>query len=274
MAAAVRPATPGRPSVEAPLHGSFGARFVIHTHPALVNGLTCSRDGEEVCRRLFPDVLRMPYVEPGYTLCMEVRTATARHRAATGTDPAVVMLQNHGLFVAGDTPDAVRSAYWRIMAGLRAEYVRRGVSPDPSLPAEADPAVAARLADELRAVMGAEAAHAAIAGPFDVAEGPLSPDHIVYARSFPLIGPAGNKELEGYRRRHGVWPKVVATPEAVAGVGASRRDAELALEFAQNGSQVRRLAMAFGGPRYLSDAARRFIEKWEAESYRRQVSTS
>ena len=33
----------GRPSVEAPQHNVFDAKFVVHTHPALVNGLTCAK---------------------------------------------------------------------------------------------------------------------------------------------------------------------------------------------------------------------------------------
>jgi len=31
-----------RPSVESLLHGFFPYRYVVHTHPALVNGLSCS----------------------------------------------------------------------------------------------------------------------------------------------------------------------------------------------------------------------------------------
>ena len=41
----------GRPSVEAPLHNVFEQTFVVHTHPALVNGMTCSLRAERTCRR-------------------------------------------------------------------------------------------------------------------------------------------------------------------------------------------------------------------------------
>ena len=47
----------GRPSVEAPLHNILDTRFVVHTHPPLVNGLTSAKDGESVAKRLFPDAL-------------------------------------------------------------------------------------------------------------------------------------------------------------------------------------------------------------------------
>jgi hypothetical protein len=84
MAAAVKPETPGRASVEAPLHDSLSARFVVHTHPACVNGLTCALGGEAAAAELFPDALWMPYVDPGYTLCMAVRKAVAAYRTAHG----------------------------------------------------------------------------------------------------------------------------------------------------------------------------------------------
>ena len=38
MLAAIAPGHSGRPSVEAPLHNIFKAKFVVHTHPAAVNG--------------------------------------------------------------------------------------------------------------------------------------------------------------------------------------------------------------------------------------------
>ena len=48
--------------------------------------------------------------------------------------------------------------------------------------------------------------------------------------------------------------------------------AELALALAFDGARVRHFAKAFGGIRYLGDAARGFIENWEVESYRaRQI---
>ena len=49
--------SPGRPSVETPLHDLFEAAYVVHTHPPLVNGLTCARNAASACRDLFPDAL-------------------------------------------------------------------------------------------------------------------------------------------------------------------------------------------------------------------------
>lgn len=271
MASAVRPGATGRPSVEAPLHDTFTRRFVVHTHPALVNGLTCARDGEAAARELFPEAMWVPYVDPGYTLCMEIRRRLSAVRG-TPHEPSLVLLQNHGVFVAADTPDEIRVLYRHLMDTLRMAYEQRGVRPvwippPPIAPFEADALRAA-----LRDALGPDGDASVIAGLFEVAAGPLSPDHIVYARSFPMTGPVTAANAAVYRAQHGFPPRVVVTPTAVVGIGPKPRVAELAMELAQDGAFVVRLTAAFGGPRYLDDAARRFIEQWEVESYRQSVA--
>ncbi|MDA0578067.1 MAG: class II aldolase/adducin family protein, partial [Verrucomicrobia bacterium] len=99
MAGTVIAGSKGRPSVEAPLHSILPGRYVVHTHPALVNGMTCARDGAAACGRLFPDALWIDYVDPGFTLSAYVRKEVARFMEARGRAPSVILLQNHGIFV-------------------------------------------------------------------------------------------------------------------------------------------------------------------------------
>ncbi|MBL7215889.1 MAG: class II aldolase/adducin family protein [Phycisphaerae bacterium] len=54
MGDAVLPSSKGRASVEAPLHDSLAATFVVHTHPALVNGITCAKEGKAACQKCSP----------------------------------------------------------------------------------------------------------------------------------------------------------------------------------------------------------------------------
>jgi hypothetical protein len=51
----ILPGTSGRASVEAPLHDVLSARFVVHTPPAIVNGMTCAPKGHRVAGEWFPD---------------------------------------------------------------------------------------------------------------------------------------------------------------------------------------------------------------------------
>ncbi len=268
MAAAVKPETPGRASVEAPLHDSLTARFVVHTHPAAVNGLTCAVGGRSAAERLFPDALWVPYTDPGYTLCMAVREAIRAYRSEQGCEPALIFLENHGVFVSGDTADAVRATYARVMRMLADAYATAGI--DDAVPEGPAPEAAqvAAWCGVLTEALGAEAGAVAAAGRFDVGCGPISPDHIVYAKSYPYEGVLTVDNLRAFQRVRGYAPRVVVTDSAVLGVGASDKVARLALELARDGAGVKRLARAFGGLQVLSDRSRGFIENWEVESYR------
>jgi ribulose-5-phosphate 4-epimerase/fuculose-1-phosphate aldolase len=150
MLAAVCGGTHGRPSVEAPLHDILPGTYVVHTHSTLVNGMTCARGGAAACARLFPDALWIPYIDPGFTLCMEVRRRIRGHR--------LIILENHGIFVSGDSAAEVRDTYRRVLTALRAEYARAGI------PTELN------------------------AGAIPPVTEPITPDHMVYAQH-PKLGP-------------------------------------------------------------------------------------
>jgi rhamnose utilization protein RhaD (predicted bifunctional aldolase and dehydrogenase) len=273
MTAAVRPRQTARPSVEAPLHEILSPRYVVHTHAVLVNGMTCARQGEQIGRRLFPDALWIPYIDPGFTLCVDVHRRIAEHRSRHGREPQVIILENHGIFVSGDTPDEIRALYRSVLEPLAQAYAAAGVAialrhePMPV----ADDAVA--LSQLLHERLGEDAAASVQAAPFRVAEGPLTPDHIVYAKAFPFVGPPTVEGLAAFRSRHGYAPRVVSTSTCVLGLGATPRVAQLALDLARDGALIQQLAEAFGGVRFLSDEARDFIENWEVEAYRAQQLT-
>ncbi len=272
MQDAVCAGSQGRPSVEAPLHNVFDARYVVHTHPALLNGLACAKDGATACVRLFPDALWVPYIDPGYTLCMEVREQMARYQQMNGKQPDVLVLENHGLFVAGDSPEAIHETYADIMSVLEEAYTSADVPLAFAVGAAPAAAVAEEECRQMQTLLGEDAAVVEVSGPFAVAEGPLTPDHIVYAKSYSYQGPLDEEGLAAFRQQHGYAPRVVVTPNGVYGAGRSEKQAALALEFAQDASHVVQLAEAFGGVQWMHDAARRFIENWEVESYRSKVS--
>lgn len=274
MMAAVCGGSRGRPSVETPLHDLLTATYVVHTHPTLVNGLTCARDGAAVAARLFPDALWLPYIDPGFTLSMEARARVSAYAQAHGRQPDLIFLQNHGLFVAADTPEQIRELYRRVMDSLRVAYREAGAPlalkyRAPTLHHELQ-----ELSGLLSGLLGPDAASVAAVAPFDLAEGPLTPDHMVYAKAFPYQGPLDRAHVNQFRQHHGYLPRVVATRVAVFGLGKSAAAAELVLDMAQDGGLVKQLAAAFGGVRFMNEAARRFIESWEVESYREQQLAS
>lgn len=110
-----------RPSVETSLHNCMGFAFVVHLHPTLVNGLMCSMNAEAACKEIFPDALYIEYTDPGYTLFKKVYDRIKAYKAEKGKEPQVIFLQNHGIFVGGDTTAEIEGIYSEVLGELEAK---------------------------------------------------------------------------------------------------------------------------------------------------------
>ncbi len=278
-----------RPSVETLLHDMLPRAFVVHTHPALVNGITCSAEGEGASTRLFGDeALWIPSTNPGYILSRVVREAIEAHKARTGRDPAFILLQNHGIFVAAETVAGIDAIYARVMSTIAGAIARR---PDFSGATTAygdSRAVAARLS-VLAASEGAPASVAfrrdaelarltSSSQSFAPVASPFSPDHIVYAGSDPLfvdaaedLEPAWKRFVDGLGRK----PKILALRGCgIFGIGGNEKSARLAVELFLDAAKVAAYVESFGGPRFMSQDQIDFINTWEVERYRSKISTN
>jgi rhamnose utilization protein RhaD (predicted bifunctional aldolase and dehydrogenase) len=125
LMAARSPGETKRPSVESLMHGLFPQAYVVHTHPAAINGITCSRGGESVFARLFAEeAIWVPFVDPGYMLANTVRAAFEAFRAKRGAVPAIMFMKNHGFLVAADSPEEVKAISARVMARVMGQVER------------------------------------------------------------------------------------------------------------------------------------------------------
>lgn len=276
MAYAVAPGSTGRPSVEAPLHELMDFKFIVHLHPAMVNGMTCGKNGAAKCAELFPQALWVDYVDPGYTLAKVVYDQVEDYKKNRGAAPSVIFLQNHGVFVGGDSEDAIKATYENIMSTLKAYYASMNVDPAPAALIEPDMETVMAVAPALRGYLAAEGAIVSVrsTGAFAPAGGPLTPDHIVYAKSFALTADEITADaVKKFEADHGYKPKVVCIPgKALFAAGGNANGSATTMALACDAARVERLAGAFGGANYLSDAHRSFIENWEVESYRSKVA--
>jgi NAD(P)-dependent dehydrogenase (short-subunit alcohol dehydrogenase family) len=112
--------------------------------------------------------------------------------------------------------------------------------------------------------------------PFNLTQGPLTPDHIVYAKSFSLVNDSPDHvSIARFTEKNGYRPLVVSVPKkAVFYAAKSLRDAKTVELLTRDAALVQQLTHAFGGPNYLPEKSYKFIENWEVESYRKKVSSS
>lgn len=111
------------PSVETLLHAFLPARFVDHTHADAILALADQPDAKRIFTSLFGrGLVWVPYVMPGFALAK--RCAAAFEDVASRDEPAVMVLERHGLFTWGET---ARESYERtIDAVTRAEQYIAG----------------------------------------------------------------------------------------------------------------------------------------------------
>lgn len=93
-----QPDSTARPSIETGFHALLG-KFVIHTHSVYANILTCSEQGEGICKQLFPQAAWISYLKPGLELTHSINDALSSKTFNT------VFLQNHGLIVTGKSAE-------------------------------------------------------------------------------------------------------------------------------------------------------------------------
>lgn len=93
-----------RPSIETFLHSIVG-KFSLHTHPILVNALTCRSNGEKILCELFDKPLIVPYATPGAELAKAYFKAYKIYKDKYHQEPIYIFLMNHGLIVSGETAE-------------------------------------------------------------------------------------------------------------------------------------------------------------------------
>jgi len=275
-----------RPSVETSMHEIINHPFVVHTHPAMVCGLLCAQESKEMVNRLFAeDCLYIEYTDPGYVLFKAVDNALQDYREVKGTDPHIIFLENHGVFVAADRVEKIDEIYRDIAETISANI---SVIPDNSnerqVPlldtvskllkghSKTSGCVSLQLANNLtdRFVSGRSA--------FDAVSIPFTPDNIVYCKSKYLFVQEVESvipQIQQFREKNGFLPKVIAVEGAgIIALEENEQSARIVLEVFEDMMKVCVYTGNFGGPHPMTPSQISFIDNWEVENYRRQVSKS
>lgn len=269
-----------RPSVETLLHNLFPHTYVLHVHPAIVNGLTCSQGGEELAREVLPDdFLWIPAYRPGYALAALCAGELDAQRRATGREPNMVLLQNHGIFLAGDTVEEINALMDRTIGALEKSLART--------PQETGEEQADGMREAVQAALPGAAVTQIVSGA-DIAEflssrerfaslaQPFTPDHIVYCKAeFLYVDDLDNiaQDVAAYREAFGYPPRVLC----LRGVGAvcsgsDQKSAETSMALFLDAAKIAVFSESFGGPLHMPEDLVDFIKNWEMEAYRAQVA--
>lgn len=277
-----------RPSVETSLHNCMEAAYIVHLHPTMVNGLMCSANAAEVCARLFPEALYIPYTDPGYTLFKKVHDKIAEYRRENGREPEVIFLQNHGIFVGADTPERIDQIYDHVLStiGKEAPELPEGDAEICQCATEAIPAIRTILSRNGRGLKTLKVTNNAVIsavlenGAKDVLA-PFTPDGIVYCKSEYIYLEGGEdlvknaeRKIEAYVKKHGYTPKVLLIRAlGLVAAGDNAKGARTITEVFEDAAKVALLARGFGGPHPMTRRQIDFIDNWEVENYRRKVAS-
>lgn len=278
-----------RPSVETLLHNLFPQKLVLHVHPAMINGLTCSCGAEAEMRSLFPDAIWVPSSDPGFVLALLCRNLMEAYEKEHGKPASLLFLQNHGVFFAGDSEEEIDRLTESVMSKL-AEKV--GTHQPNFTPVPFDSERAVSIAPVLRMLWGEgsgasvvfrsnteTAKFAASPEAFSEIVGSFTPDHIVYCKAEPLFLAADADEaaivsaFHAFQERKGYMPKIVfAQGLGMFACGKNRKEAETAATVFADAMKIAEYSHAFGGPLPMTREKIDFIVNWEVESYRAKVS--
>lgn len=296
-----------RPSVETSLHNCMGFAFVVHLHPTLVNGLMCSVNAEAACKEIFPDALYIEYTDPGYTLFKKVYDRIKAYKAEKGKEPQVIFLQNHGIFVGGDTTAEIEGIYSEVLGKLEAKVAAlpEGDTAVSETVTDVVPAIRQMLSRSERGFKTLKVTKNALVdffidgcsvtstgsvtdcpgkSGFDKIAKPFTPDIIVYCKSSYIFIEAesdeeilkqAEEEIEAFVSGKGYTPKVLLIKGiGLIAVGDSSRNAQIITDVFTDAMKVAFYAQSFGGEHPMERAWIDFIDNWEVENYRRKVASS
>jgi NAD(P)-dependent dehydrogenase (short-subunit alcohol dehydrogenase family)/rhamnose utilization protein RhaD (predicted bifunctional aldolase and dehydrogenase) len=280
-----------RPSVETSLHEIINYPFVVHTHPTLVNAITCSNRAEETIKSLFGSgVMYIPYTDPGYILFAKIRDLLMDWRKNHDADPQLIFLQNHGVFVAAKTTDEIRLLYSNIDSAIR-----KHISKIPDTTPEAIPRDIIKILPALRMLFSRENVkvarirnsalaqfYVADAKSFSLVSLPFTPDQIVYCKARAIyleqntpgaIIEECRTKLDAYEQQYGYPPKMAGLKGfGIIAFEDTVKSVETMLDVFDDWMLISRLTENFGGPHFMSERDIAFIDNWEVENYRRQVA--
>lgn len=280
-----------RPSVETLLHDLFKQQFVLHVHPSIVNGVTCSNECEQTVKALFGEsAVYVPATKPGYNLAVFCKAAINKYKNETNREPNLLILQNHGIFFAADDVETIDKLVEKSIALIKSKVKRfedfaeceynkesvSGLSPVLRMiyrnKTQSDTAIVKFVINnEIKKMCENKEAYNPLIKSF-------SPDHIVYYKAETLFIESGKdikSSIDNFIAEKKYIPKAIVLEKLGCFIfGNTKKEADTAAELFLDAVRIAVYSESFGGYSPLSKELTDFIVNWEVESYRQKVAIS
>jgi len=291
-----------RPSIEAHLHAILG-KCVIHLHPVAVLSFACAKNGKAELEKLFKKIenrkskieyyfppLWVPYAHPGFTLAKKIAKLAADYQNRFGRKPAVLFLQKHGLLISADSPNAalrlLRNVINRCAGKLK--WPKAGKAKPPNQEVIADVKLCIR-----RAFYEATGQYAVISHFYDdaiaafwcqknaqklLSPPALTPDELLYANGPAMwvqdcVPKKIARRLTSQIRKGKNPPAAFLVKGAGLFIAAADKIAPAVRDIVKSSFVIRTNASSLGGILTLNKAEQDFINRWEADAFRKKLAS-
>ena len=283
-----------RPSVEAHLH-AFLDRCVIHLHPVAVLAYACAKNGRTELEKLFKDEklppLWVPYVDPGFMLAKKIALLVDNYQKQFGKKPAILFLEKHGLLISANSTEAALLLLRRVInrCSSKLKQLKAAKTKPPAQKIISDTKLCVR-----RGFFEAAGEHATISHFYDdaivafwrqknaqkmLSSAALTPDELVYANGPAMwVKVCNSKKIKARLTRDIENGRKPSLAFLVKGLGlfvvGPKKIALGVRDIVESSFFIRTNALRLGGIHSLNKAEQDFINKWEAEAFRKKVATA
>ena len=281
--------------METLLHNLINYKYIVHTHPSMLNGMTCGAKGKEAATELFgEEAIWIDIIEPGYVLAAKLKEEMEQYKETTGRDADIIFLQNHGVFVAANSTEEIDKKTNNIFEKIASKIDRKPNFEPVDYDIETVVSVKKVVAKLLGEANGVEESCVTFCTNKEVQNfledektfypisSAYSPDHIVYCKPYPVYVPYSYKketlcelvedEIKEYQK-NGFAPKVIAVQNlGYFAWGTNKKNADTCAEVFLDTCKIGVYSKGFGGPLFMTPYMIDFICNWEVEAYRSKVS--
>jgi rhamnose utilization protein RhaD (predicted bifunctional aldolase and dehydrogenase) len=283
---------PARPSVEAHLHGFLG-KCVIHLHPSAAGAFVNAKNGKAQLKKLFKTEtippLWVPYTDPGSTLAKKIARLVGNYQKRFGKKPAILFLHKHGLLIsAGNANTALRLVH-KVIKRCNSRLKQPKAGKVKSVSQEKIKDIKQRIRRAFFKATGEDATIsyfyddeiAAFMAQKDAKEmlsaGVLTPDELVYSNGPAMwverIETADIAKRLTLQIKKGEKHSIAFLVKNVGlFVAAKKKVAQTVRDIVAYSAFIRTNAKRMGGICSLNKRQRDFINKWEAEAFRKKVA--